>query len=75
MGRSRFALCPRGLGTSSIRTREELRTLGAELVGELDAARLESWRRLHREVAVESGRRSVRLAAMGGRPDHTRPRR
>jgi ribosome biogenesis GTPase len=35
--------------------------------GSLPPRRLESWRKLHREVAVESARQSVRLNAPGGR--------
>jgi ribosome biogenesis GTPase len=35
--------------------------------GSLPARRLESWRKLHREVAVESARQSVRLASSAGR--------
>ena len=40
--------------------------------GSLPVRRLESWRRLHREVAVESSRRAARLAQAAGRH---RPRR
>ena len=35
--------------------------------GTLSPRRLESWRKLHREVAVESARRAVRLAEAAGR--------
>jgi ribosome biogenesis GTPase len=35
--------------------------------GTLPVRRLESWRKLHQEVAVESGRRQVRLAKAAGR--------
>ncbi|MEV8507815.1 ribosome small subunit-dependent GTPase A [Actinoplanes sp. NPDC051475] len=42
--------------------------------GKLPPRRLESWRKLHREVAVESGRRAERLAGAAG-PGRRRPRR
>ncbi|MEV6599555.1 ribosome small subunit-dependent GTPase A [Actinoplanes sp. NPDC051346] len=42
--------------------------------GTLPPRRLESWRKLRREVAVESGRRAERLAGAAG-PGHRRPRR
>ncbi|MFI5492138.1 ribosome small subunit-dependent GTPase A [Actinoplanes sp. NPDC051859] len=42
--------------------------------GTLAPRRLESWRKLHREVAVESGRRAERLAGTAG-PGRRRPRR
>jgi ribosome biogenesis GTPase len=42
--------------------------------GTLSARRLESWRKLHREVAVESRRRATRLAQAAGSPRH-RPHR
>ncbi|MEV4637141.1 ribosome small subunit-dependent GTPase A [Actinoplanes sp. NPDC049548] len=42
--------------------------------GTLLPRRLESWRKLHREVAVESGRRAERLAGAAG-PGRRRPRR
>ncbi|MFI7597852.1 ribosome small subunit-dependent GTPase A [Actinoplanes sp. NPDC049681] len=42
--------------------------------GTLLPRRLESWRKLHREVAVESGRRAERLAGTAG-PGRRRPRR
>ncbi|GGQ51322.1 ribosome small subunit-dependent GTPase A [Couchioplanes azureus] len=42
--------------------------------GTLVPRRLESWRKLHREVAVESGRRAERLAGTAG-PGRRRPRR
>jgi ribosome biogenesis GTPase len=43
--------------------------------GSLPPRRLASWRKLHREVLAESGRRSARLAAAGGaRPAHGRRR-
>ncbi|BCJ50954.1 putative ribosome biogenesis GTPase RsgA [Actinoplanes sp. NBRC 14428] len=42
--------------------------------GSLLPRRLESWRKLHREVAVESGRRAERLAGAAG-PGRRRPRR
>ena len=42
--------------------------------GSLLPRRLESWRKLHREVAVESGRRAARLAGTAG-PGRRRPRR
>jgi ribosome biogenesis GTPase len=42
--------------------------VGAALAdGTLPPRRLESWRKLHREVAVESGRRAVRLAGASRR--------
>jgi ribosome biogenesis GTPase / thiamine phosphate phosphatase len=42
--------------------------------GTLTPRRLESWRKLQREVAVESGRRAARLAGAAG-PARRRPRR
>ncbi|UQU63065.1 ribosome small subunit-dependent GTPase A [Couchioplanes caeruleus] len=42
--------------------------------GSLPPRRLENWRKLHREVAVESGRRAARLAGTAG-PGRRRPRR
>jgi ribosome biogenesis GTPase len=42
--------------------------------GTLTPRRLESWRKLHREVAVETSRRAVRLAQAAG-PSRRRPRR
>ncbi|AGZ40394.1 ribosome small subunit-dependent GTPase A [Actinoplanes friuliensis] len=42
--------------------------------GSLSPRRLESWRKLHREVAVESSRRAARLAGLAG-PSRRRPRR
>ena len=47
---------------------------GALADGSLQSRRLESWRKLHREVAVESGRRAARLAGTVG-PGRRRPRR
>jgi ribosome biogenesis GTPase len=49
--------------------------VGAALAdGTLQPRRLESWRKLHREVAVESSRRAVRLAEAAG-SSRRRPRR
>jgi ribosome biogenesis GTPase len=43
--------------------------------GTLPPRRLESWRKLHREVAVESNRRAIRLAAGSAESSRRRPRR